>query len=216
MEDRRVQRTRKMLEQALLELIEEKGYESITVQQITDRANIGRATFYVHFADKEQLMLATLQTLLNDLERQLHPLTTQDLVREETGLVTLVFQHVAQHRRLYRVLLSERGAAFVRYRLVDYVTEQTACYILSAWLSIAPESTVPESLLVEYLSGTLITAMTWWLNHQQQKTPEEMDLLVRKMIVPSMISMLGIDPASFSSVEGMPLFSSSEKKRVAE
>ncbi len=56
MEDRRVQRTRQLLEQALLALLEEQDYESITVQQITDRANLGRATFYLHYRDKEQLL----------------------------------------------------------------------------------------------------------------------------------------------------------------
>jgi AcrR family transcriptional regulator len=58
-EDRRRVRTRQMLRNALLELIDEKGYESVTVQEITDRADLGRATFYLHFKDKDELLVAT-------------------------------------------------------------------------------------------------------------------------------------------------------------
>ena len=60
-EDRRVQRTRQLLSSALLKLIEERGYDSLTVNDITEQANVGRATFYLHYQDKEQLLVAMAQ-----------------------------------------------------------------------------------------------------------------------------------------------------------
>ena len=54
--DRRIQRTRQLLDDALIELILEKGYDKITVQNIVDQANAGRSTFYSHFLDKDDLM----------------------------------------------------------------------------------------------------------------------------------------------------------------
>jgi AcrR family transcriptional regulator len=68
-EDRRVQRTRTMLFDALLDLIIEKGYEAITVQDIIDRANVGRSTFYSHFSDKEQLLLGNIDQLRESLKQ---------------------------------------------------------------------------------------------------------------------------------------------------
>jgi AcrR family transcriptional regulator len=56
--DRRVQRTRKLLQEALMTLILEKGYEAMTIQDIIDRANVGRATFYNHFLDKQDLLVS--------------------------------------------------------------------------------------------------------------------------------------------------------------
>src|ERR1700730_5840095 len=106
MEDRRVQRTRQLLEQALLELIEEQNYESITVQQITDRANMGRATFYLHYREKEQLLLTTVQKLQEDLAQRLEPLRPPDLRTEKQTLSEKIFQHVAQYRHLYQGLMS--------------------------------------------------------------------------------------------------------------
>ena len=198
MEDRRVQRTRKLLEHTLLELIEEKGYESITVQQITDRANMGRATFYLHYHDKEHLLLTTVQKLQEELAQRLRPLCPQELLTEEWTLSEKIFQHVAQYRHLYRVLLSERGAAVAKNRLMTYMTQQAEHFVVNALLETVNEPTVPASFLATYLSGTLYTAITWWLDHQQQKAPEEMGLLVRKLTTPGMLSVLGIDPTQLS------------------
>src|SRR4030067_3389625 len=61
--DRRVQKTRKLLQDALIELVAEKGYESVTVQEILDKANVGRSTFYAHFQDKDQLLHSILDRL---------------------------------------------------------------------------------------------------------------------------------------------------------
>src|SRR3972149_751590 len=61
--DRRVQKTRKLLQDALIELVAEKGYESVTIQEILDKANVGRSTFYSHFQDKDQLLHSILDRL---------------------------------------------------------------------------------------------------------------------------------------------------------
>src|SRR6266567_9635349 len=66
--DRRVQRTRRLLHKALMSLILEKKYESITVQEILDRADVGRSTFYMHFQDKDQLLFSGFQYLESFLE----------------------------------------------------------------------------------------------------------------------------------------------------
>jgi AcrR family transcriptional regulator len=198
MEDRRVQRTRQLLERALLELIEEHSYESITVQQITDQANIGRATFYLHYRNKEHLLLETIQKLQEDLARQLESLRPSDLLREKPTLNEQIFRHVAHYRHLYQVLLSERGAAIARNRLMAYLTRQAEHFVVNPLLEMVSEPAVPASFLAAYLTGVLDAAITWWLDHPQQKTPEEMALLVRKLTIPTMFSVLGIDPTRLS------------------
>jgi len=193
MEDRRIQRTRKLLEEALLALIEEQGYESITIQQITDRANLGRATFYWHYHDKEELLRAMLQALHDDLEQRLVPLSAQDVARGNPRLGITIFQHVAAHADLYRVLLSERGASSARHFLMAYLSRKAEQFGVSGALAAAPEPVVPLSFLAEYASGTLLTAVSWWLSHEQPKTPEEMGQIVYTLIATSTVSILGID-----------------------
>ncbi len=193
MEDRRTKRTRKMLEQALLDLIEEEGYDSITVQQITNQANIGRATFYLHYKDKEDLLLATLQSVLEDIARFLQPLQPYDLLTEDNTLSAKIFQHVAEHRRLYRVLLGEKGAAFARNRLYAYVTKQAKYYVVTPLMQKISSPAVPGDLLASYLCGSLFALITWWLDQQQPPPPEEMGVIMRKFTTPGMLQVLGID-----------------------
>ncbi|GCE28899.1 TetR family transcriptional regulator [Dictyobacter alpinus] len=199
MEDRRVQRTRKLLEQALLELIAEQDYDSITVRQITDRANMGRATFYLHFTDKEHLLLTTVQVLQKDLAQRLQPLNRQDLLSEENMLGEKIFQHVAHYQDLYRVLLGERGAAVVRQRLMEAMTQAAEHYVVHALLEITPEPAIPTSFLASFLSSTTYTAIKWWLDQPQQPPPAEMGRLIRKLTTPGMLAILDIDPRQLSS-----------------
>ncbi|QBD77008.1 TetR/AcrR family transcriptional regulator [Ktedonosporobacter rubrisoli] len=105
--DRRIQRTRQLLSDALLALIVERGYEIITVQDITVKANIGRTTFYMHYRDKEELLAASVQRLVKELRQEIEA-GTEELCTYRT-LIILVFQHIAQHYRLYRVLLGRGG-----------------------------------------------------------------------------------------------------------
>lgn len=197
MEDRRTQRTRAMLEQALLQLIEERGYENITVQEITDRANIGRATFYLHYQDKEHLLLRTVQRLLTDLTQRLQPLAPDDVLGREQALNSTIFAHIAAHHHLYRVLLSEHGAAFARHQLEEYVTQQAQHFVITPLLQDGRMTAVPIDFLASYLSGTLFAAISWWLDHQGQYTPEEMGQLVGDLARPGLLAALGsprIDP----------------------
>ena len=70
-QDRRITRTRNQLREALFELILEKGYDTVTIEEITDRANLGRTTFYLHYKDKEQLLLESINSIANDLLQQI-------------------------------------------------------------------------------------------------------------------------------------------------
>src|SRR5215218_9787371 len=96
--DRRIQRTRQLLLDALSALILEKGYEAMTVQDVIDRANIGRSTFYVHFQDKEDLLLKGVETLWSALEQHLREAVP---VEENIWNVSLsMFEHAESQRLL--------------------------------------------------------------------------------------------------------------------
>jgi AcrR family transcriptional regulator len=76
--DRRIQRTRQQLRQALLSLMLERGYDSLSVQDITDRANLGRATFYLHYQDKDDLLIECMESLVDEFTTQLQGQPPQD------------------------------------------------------------------------------------------------------------------------------------------
>jgi AcrR family transcriptional regulator len=135
---------------------------------------MGRATLYLHYQNKEHLLLATIQKLQEDLAQQLQPLSPQDLLTEEQTLSEKIFRHVAHYHHLYRVLLSERGAAVAKSRLMTDLMHQAEHFAVKSLLETMSEPAVPASFLASYVSATLYMAITWWLNHQQQKTPVSM------------------------------------------
>jgi len=116
-DDRRVQRTQQLLRTAVVSLIEENGFESLTVQDIIDRANVGRATFYAHFDNKEDLLVSGFEGLraaLKELQRQAHMGT----VSPDERLFAFsheMFAHIAEYRKVFRATIAEdRGGSRAR------------------------------------------------------------------------------------------------------
>src|SRR5689334_5502011 len=125
-EDRRKERTRQLLRDALLELIPEKGYEAITLQDITDRANVARPTFYLHFKDKQDLLFSSIREIYDDL------VARQSDAHKHTSLTESVmslkqsdasdFQHVADFADFYRIMLSDKGSIAFVLMVLEYLS----------------------------------------------------------------------------------------------
>jgi AcrR family transcriptional regulator len=138
---RQVQRTRLFLREALLALIEERGYDVHSIQDITERAMLGRITFYEHYTDKEELLLVTLDELISDLAQRIEPLTARQLVVEQQTVSVKIFEHVAVNRQLYRALLSERSAALVSARLRTLIASLLQRTVI---VHLVEEATAPQ------------------------------------------------------------------------
>src|SRR3954467_9244852 len=105
--DRRSERTRQLLNAALIELMLEQRYDEITVQEIIDRANIGRSTFYAHYLDKEDLLVSGFTRVLDTLNQPPEP--HDGGVYQAPPSLTRFFQHVQEHHQLYKALVRGGG-----------------------------------------------------------------------------------------------------------
>lgn len=173
--DRRVRRTRELLRAALLAAIIDKGYERVTVQDIIDRADVGRSTFYAHFRDKEDLLFYGLEEL-----RAAFDPANQDPARSPT---LTVFEHFQASREVWRAMVGRRGAeTFTRY-LHRLLTDLLRSHLATR---LPPEETqVPFEAVVEFATSTLIGLGTrWWADHDEPLTPREMDLVYRRLTEP--------------------------------
>jgi AcrR family transcriptional regulator len=181
--DRRVRRTRELLRSALIAMILEKGYERVTVQDIIDRADVGRSTFYAHFRDKEDLLVFGLEELRSAFQPD-HQHAGDSHGRTRTASPTLaVFEHFAAHREVWRAMVGKRGAeVFIRY-LHRFLSQ-----LLRAQLTArAPdeETRVPPDAVVEFAVDALIgLGVRWWLENDLPYSPEEMDQLYRRLTEP--------------------------------
>ena len=171
MEDRRVRRTRARLQDALMELILEKGYDRITVQDLIDRADIGRSTFYAHYETKDDLMRAGLGELTEELERSLRDGS------EESVPVKALFAHLDSHHALYKAMLRDRGLSLVEDAVLD-ILNRFATEAIAADPSGRRPGVDPE-VHAAYLAGSLMAFLDWWLDHDRPHSVARMDEMFR-------------------------------------
>ena len=171
-EDRRVQRTRKLLREALMELVLEKGYDAITVQDITDRANLGRATLYLHYRDKEDLLYNSLEEIIDELTQLVESRIALATDGESLSPYQIAFTHAAENADLYRVLLSGQGATNLQARLRDYIAGTVQLVIEANLPKGKPD--VPVEVASNYLAGALLMHLEWWLRKDMPYSAEEM------------------------------------------
>lgn len=194
--DRRVQRTRQLLHNALLELIVEQGYETITVQNIIDRANVGRSTFYAHYQDKEDLLVCELDDLIYTLSWDVETLPVTDGETESRRYILSalsLFRHTQEHFSLYKAMVGGQGID-----IVFKTTHAHFCRSIQAQIEqVVPDGgtpSVPPSIMAQYLAGALLTLLTWWLDNHMPYSPEQMDATFQALAMPGVWAVLGIQP----------------------
>jgi AcrR family transcriptional regulator len=171
--ERRRRQTRELLIQTTLQLVLEKGYESISIQDITDRADLGRGTFYLHFKDKEEVVWTAFRELFQELEQQAHQQLDPRLPQVEYYGLLNIFRHAEQHRDLYRVMVGGNGSARLTARVQDFLAEAFRYDIRHA---PAPEVNfhIPEEIESQILVGVITRLIFWWLEKPNSYSPEQM------------------------------------------
>ncbi len=173
--DRRAVRTRRALRNALIDLILEKGYDAITVQDITDRADLNRGTLYLHYRDKLDLLLNSSTEIYEELAAQLTPISPDNLTMDipERHLL-LIYQHVAANADMYHVLLGDYGVPAFVARLRHIIAQVSLARLEAIRALGVPVTPLPAAFVVDYYSGAVIGAIEWWLENQMPIPPEDL------------------------------------------
>ena len=176
--DLRVRRTCERLGRALIALIQEKPINDVTVQDVLDRASVGRSTFYLHYRDKDDL-------LLSQLEMFLEMMSTALSVRKEksnrVAPVTEMFAHIGNENKIYR-MLAESGHL---HEFFDLAEGYFSRGIQQRLLESGRMKSVPQRELAARaaaLAGSLLSLLRWWLDRGEKETPAAMDELFHRMV----------------------------------
>jgi AcrR family transcriptional regulator len=199
-EDRRIQRTRQLLSSALLKLIEESGYDSLTVNDITEQANVGRATFYLHYQDKEQLLIASLEDMFSQLRDLIDPLSEELREHNSVTATRLIFQHFGDHHRLYRVLLTEKGAVMVFPRLLEILTQIAEQDVILRDVD-QPKTGISTKFVAHYVAGAVLGLVVWWLQNNRPYSAEKMAIIYGHLMDPGATKVLGIPAAQLPDLD---------------
>jgi len=172
--DRRVQRTRELLQTALIDLIGERGYDNITIQDIVDRANVGRTTFYLHYNSKDELFMSCHHLIVHKFpfgSFYHHPRSREEwLLPEASATMISAFQHLKDAwGRLHPIFQSKDGPLILG-RIRDQSAQAIEANLRAAFTEA--DSTIPLDVLANYLVGAQLTLVQWWLEKRQSHSPE--------------------------------------------
>ncbi|WP_190413624.1 TetR/AcrR family transcriptional regulator [Streptomyces venezuelae] len=193
--DRRVRRTRAALRQALVELVLDKGFHAVTVEEITERADVGRATFYAHYRDKEDLLVGIVRDLAEDRERLL-PAVRQAHAEGFTGLpVKYVFEHAEQEKPVYQVVLRGEGDGRALREFTDLIRThaEAAFRARVAQLGVTPR--IPLDVVARAWTGELIALLTWWVENDTGYSAAEITAHLRDLSVYGRVWATGLTPS---------------------
>ena len=175
--DRRVRRTKQRLAEALQELIIERGYDRTTVQDIIDRADVGRSTFYAHYETKDDLLIGGLDGFAAEMELQL----AGSRVHERSIMPSLAFfRHVAEDHDLHRALIGSRGIE-IATESVHRMLLRHARAGLELRTGAGDRTAIPLEVRAEFLAGSLLAFLTWWLDNDMPYPPERMDEMYQEL-----------------------------------
>jgi AcrR family transcriptional regulator len=191
--DLRVQRTRNLIVEALIEVTIQKGFAAVTVQDIVKRAGINRATFYRHYQDKFDLLDQYAQAVYELPNNAADPgspagkgATLQMVVQ---GLVR-VLEHVRLHAKFFRVMLGKNGDPAFAARIRQYVQKRIRRSL--------PESLLPDEnsaeLYLNYVSSGAVGVLAWWLENETPYSPEQMVAILSRFIVADVATLSRVGP----------------------
>lgn len=183
--DLRVIRTRKMIRESFIDLIQEKGYESITIRDIADHALINRATFYLHYVDKQDLVDKLIDEVFSELTDIINPCVyiqkREVKISQFQSMIEAIFTNIFHHAKFYQIMLSEKGVHGFNLRMQGVLQEKFRKEFSTIDLQEQKLSTPPE-LLIHFISSALIGTVEWWVNNDLVYSPKHMAVQIVNLI----------------------------------
>jgi len=194
MQDRRIGKTRKAIFTALNELLGEKKFAKITVQDIIDRADIGRATFYAHFPSKDDVLIGYVESFFESFNKQInerinHINCISRLNHDGTndaGMilpVAALFVHVQDNEKTISAMFKSEGGTALMDKFKKYWIEKCRP-IIDAHIPASQKSKIPADILTNHVVNTIIGLITFWLQDGLKHTPEQMEQYFYELISP--------------------------------
>ncbi|MRH89922.1 TetR family transcriptional regulator [Nocardia sp. SYP-A9097] len=177
-EDRRRRRSRRLLSEAFVALVLERGFAAVKVEDIAERADVGRATFYTHYTDKDALFDEIVTDLVGRMQERLEP-TLVASAEGFTGKPVLeLFRHAAEERDAYRILLRGEGDGRALRRFVEDRTGAAAEIFEARAAANGTTLRIDGRVLARAWVGEMLAVMEWWLESEDRMSPEDVTAML--------------------------------------
>jgi AcrR family transcriptional regulator len=179
--DRRVRRTRELLRNAFRSLVHEKGYDRITVQDILDRADVGRSTFYAHYRDKEDLLRSGFEDVHAALAAE-RDAAERQAGRETAFLQPLlaVFQHVEEYRQSWGPMSRTGGQALIARILQEGIDDLVRAHFRAQFPAADPDQLEIDAAM-RFVASACMGVLMWWLDQDVPWSAEEVHATFRRL-----------------------------------
>lgn len=185
--DRRVVRTEQLIRGAMLTLVREKGFERLTVQEIIDRANVGRATFYAHFDNKDDLLASGFEDLQASLRARQQEAQARGRSIDERVLAYSqeMFAHANEYREVFRAMAGRKSGAAVQ-RILHKLLADLIRDDVKRTVTGGGSGGVPAEAMVQFLAGGMMGLLLWWLDGRMRMPAEDVNALFRTLALPAL------------------------------
>ena len=184
--DRRTRKTRQLLRDTLLTLLKEKRYEEISVQDIIERADVARSTFYVHYVDKDDLLTGRYGIFAENLGEQMHAHAGEGSSSAFSSRTW--FYHIQAQGDILKVIAKDSAMELAMKTLRGIIHDSVQNGMQAH--SQSKDASVPLPLVVDYLADTLMTLIKWWFKDGMRYTPEQMDEMFQQLVMPGVLAVL--------------------------
>ncbi len=183
-DDRRIQRTRKALRDALHSLVLDRGYDDLSVQDITDKANLGRATFYLHYREKDEL----LEDLLREFSESFAQRYGSKVNYADRKVVQAMFEYAENHYDFYRIMTIGKGGLAGIRKLRAILQESYSQFLDGIETEAGGKFGVPRDFLDSYQANAIMNTIFLWLEQDMPYPPAEMADMYLKLASPARLS----------------------------
>ncbi|WP_073075924.1 TetR/AcrR family transcriptional regulator [Sporobacter termitidis] len=164
--DRRIQKTRQLIMNTFIDLLAEKGFEKITINDIAERANINRGTVYLHYVDKFDLLDKCIETYV---ELLLHHCANSADTNLNASAFQSIFEYLEKNFTIYKLLLSNEGFGFFRSRLYAIIA-QTVTEVIGIK---SENKALSNDVTTHFLTSGFIGVLEWWINNSMPCNVQE-------------------------------------------
>ncbi|WP_066314882.1 TetR/AcrR family transcriptional regulator [Bacillus sp. FJAT-29814] len=195
--DKRVARTKRVIRDALTQLMEEKGFEEITVRDLTEKAQINRGTFYLHYRDKYDLLEQSEEEILKGIAAITENIDPVDAMAytsndEPFPIILKLFEFFQEHAEFLEVILGANGNASFQVKLKSFIKKIFYSKLVTKLDKEGIQ--VPVEILLAYLSSAHLGVVQHWLETGMEKSPREITLILTKMTLLGPGYVAGLKP----------------------
>lgn len=181
-EDRRVRRTQKLLGDALIEVVLEKGYKNTTIQDVTEAADVGYRTYFRHYNGLDELLISVAQdrldTFYSALDLPLPGELMEDPVEFFHELGGTIFEHIQNNQETFRFLLLDDSSAFILDPLMKQASEKVEIFLNSL-----PQENIPADVAANHIITAAFALMRWWLENDLKHSPRKMGQIFTDLVI---------------------------------